>query len=63
MDTNSIGQDKGTKDVVTAYDAEKGTWKDDIHKLPEDTKLPSGQMPKGPDPDPFKLGPMAAGGR
>lgn len=45
------------------YDAQHGTYKDNIHELPEDTKLPTGQMPKAPDPKPFVLGGQAPGGR
>lgn len=48
---------------VEDYDSKHGSYKDTIHELPEDTKLPTGQMPKAPDPTPFKLGSMAPGTR
>jgi hypothetical protein len=44
-------------------DSYDGKYKDRANDLPEDSKLPTGNMPKAPDPSPFTLGPMAPGGR
>lgn len=49
--------------VVTGYDKAHGTYQDTISQGPDDVKLPSGAMPKGPDPKPFTLGPETAGTR
>lgn len=40
-----------------------GEYKDDAAVIPEIDKLQESQMPKGPDPSPFSLGPMTSGGR
>jgi hypothetical protein len=48
---------------VDEYDSQHGTYKDDVHEQPEDTKLPTGAMPKGPDPKPFNLTGGGAGSR
>lgn len=44
-------------------DSYDGKYKDRANDLPEDGKLPTGNMPKAPDPSPFALGPTAPGGR
>jgi hypothetical protein len=48
---------------VDEYDSQHGTYKDEIHNLPDDVKLPTGQMPQAPDPKPFSVGSQAPGGR
>ncbi len=40
-----------------------GTYKDDISHGSENELLQSGEMPKGKDPSPFKIGPMSSGSR
>lgn len=40
-----------------------GEYKDDVDSIPEADRLQESQLPKGTDPSPFKLGPMAPGGR
>lgn len=40
-----------------------GEYRDDAEGIPEADKLQESQMPKGADPSPFTLGPMAPGGR
>jgi hypothetical protein len=40
-----------------------GEHHDDVESIPDADKLQEGQLPKGKDPSPFKLGPMAPGGR
>jgi hypothetical protein len=49
--------------TVCAYDAAHGVYSDAVEKMAEDDKLPTGQMPKAPDPSPFTLGPLSPGGR
>ncbi len=51
------------KTAVDLYDADHGTYADQAEGLPEDVALPSGSIPKAPDPNPFKMGPMNPGGR
>lgn len=62
-DASNVGQDKTHKDVTDAYDAEHGKYEDTVAKVPEEERLPLREMPKGPDPSPFTLGPMAPGRR
>lgn len=62
-DPNSVGQDRTYKTVDEAEKAEKGTYADNIETVNTDDRLPTAQMPKGTDPDPFNLGPQAPGGR
>jgi len=38
-------------------------YKDAVEKVPQSDLLQESTMPKGPDPSPFKLGPMAGGDR
>jgi hypothetical protein len=45
------------------YDAEHGTYQDDAEDIPDDQRFATGNMPEAPAPNPFKLGPMAPGGR
>lgn len=40
-----------------------GEYKDDVEGIPQGDLLQENQMPQGKDPSPFKLGPMAPGGR
>jgi hypothetical protein len=56
MDIKDVGQDKAHKEVVEAYDAEHGKYNVPVTDMED--HLPTKAMPKGPDPDPFKLGPM-----
>jgi hypothetical protein len=58
-----VGQDKAHKDFTERYDAEVGTYKDNILPVPTTERLPTSQMPMAPDPSPFKLGGMSSGGR
>jgi hypothetical protein len=58
-----VGQEKQFKDFTERYDSEVGTYKDNIVAVPTEDRLPTAQMPKAPDPMPFKLGPMSSGGR
>jgi len=62
-EAKDVGQDKAHKDFTERYDAEVGTYKDNIESVPTADRLPTAQMPKAPDPDPFKLGGMSSGGR
>lgn len=63
INLNEVGQGRTHPDPTAAYDAAHGTYHDRVPDMPEDDRLPSGQMPKGPDPSPFVLGPMTSGGR
>jgi hypothetical protein len=62
-EAKDVGQDKPLKDFTERYDAEVGTYKDNIDTVPVADRLPTAQMPKAPDPNPFTLGPMSSGGR
>lgn len=50
--TEGVGQAEKYKEVVEKYDAEHGTYKDNV---PREPNLPNAQ-PAGPDPSPFKIG-------
>ena len=63
VEAAEVGQDKPLKDFTERYDAECGTYKDNIVDVPVEDRLPTAQMPKAPDPSPFKVGPMSSGGR
>lgn len=63
VDPNSVGQDKPVKDITEAYDRAHGKPVSNTANLPEADRFQESTMPKGPDPSPFKLGPMGAGGR
>ena len=52
-----------TKDATDVYDANYGEYKNPVEAVPVDERLPTAQMPKASDPDPFKLGGMSSGGR
>jgi hypothetical protein len=41
------------KDVAQVHDGIYGTYKDDVEGVPADQRLPTVQMPKGPDKMPF----------
>ena len=56
-DPSKVGQDRAYQDVVDEYDASKGKYSDACEDIPEDTKLPTGNMPMGAEPTPFSLGP------
>ena len=58
-----VGHGKKYSTPNEAKDASCGTYEDSVAKMPLEEKLPSAQMPKAPDPSPFKLGPMSSGGR
>lgn len=60
-DSDKVGQDKPVKDGVDAYDQAAGKYVDLVVEGPD--KLQESQMPKGSDPSPFMLGPMAPGSR
>lgn len=57
----SVKRADGKSDEVPIEHA-KG-YKDPAEKVPESDRLQESTMPKGPDPSPFKLGPMAGGDR
>lgn len=59
----TTGQDKDSKEPVQEHDKNYGTYKDNITPVPTDDRLPTANMPKAPDPNPFALGPMSGGGR
>lgn len=40
-----------------------GSYKDDVDSIPEADKLQESSMPMAPAPSPFKVGPLAPGGR
>ena len=40
-----------------------GTYKDDVEGIPEADLTQESSLPKGPDPSPFKLGPISTGER
>ncbi len=40
-----------------------GTYKDDVASMSQEERSLNATLPKAPDPSPFKLGPMASGGR
>jgi hypothetical protein len=63
IDPNSVGQDRTYKDSAKAADATHGTYNDAANQGEPEQRLPTTQMPKAPDPDPFTLGPQAPGGR
>jgi len=63
MDTNDVGQDRAYKDAVEKHDSQQGTYKDATKDVPTEQRLPTSEMPKGTDPDPFKVGPMTGGAR
>jgi hypothetical protein len=59
----NVGHGKAHSTPNEAKDASCGVYKDSIQQMPIEERLPMNQMPKGQDPMPFKLGPMAPGGR
>ena len=62
-DLGDVGQDATYKDPTKKYDAQHGTYMNPVEKIPDADKWQESQMPKGPDPSPFKLGPLSSGGR
>lgn len=52
----NVGQGQEHPDAVSAYDAQMGTFKDPVADASQDDLLPVKQLPKAPDPSPFKLG-------
>ncbi len=62
-DPKTIGQDRTYKDATEAYDADKGKYAENVSNVPTESRLPTVNMPKAPDPSPFNLGPTAPGGR
>jgi len=64
IDPKSIGQAETYKDATDAYDAGYGSYEANVPRTgDEESLLPTTQLPKGKDPSPFVLGPMATGGR
>lgn len=55
-DLSNVGHDKEHNDATEKYDAEHGSYKDPVKSVPEAERLPL--RPQGPDPSPFKLGPI-----
>jgi len=62
-DIKQVGQGRQYTDAVTADEAERGKYHDGASEKPEAERLPSGQLPKAPDPSPFTLGPLGPTGR
>jgi len=63
VDPNNVGLERTYKDATEGHDAEHGTYKDSADDMPVEQRLPTADMPKAPDPSPFKVGPMTTGGR
>ena len=51
-DAAGIGQDKSVQDP---YDALPGKYDDAVYRMPDDQRLPTGALPKAPDPSPFTI--------
>lgn len=60
-DTNDVGQDRTYTEPTKKYDAGQGAYKDNVEGMPQDDKLPTGELPQAPDPSPFKIGPLGGG--
>ncbi len=58
-----VGQAGSVHDFTEKYDATRGRYKDTVDSPSVEDRLPTVSMPKGPDPAPFSIGPMAPGGR
>jgi hypothetical protein len=58
---NSIGQERQHNDATQQYDAEHGAHRDNVEGMPQDDKLPTGELPQAPDPSPFRIGPLGGG--
>jgi hypothetical protein len=57
----SVGPSKPVAiDIIKERD---GHYKDDVESIPPADRLQESSMPMAPAPSPFKLGPMAPGGR
>jgi hypothetical protein len=54
QDYGNIGQDKPTKTPQDEYDSKHGSYSDGLEKLSTDERLPLAEMPKAPDPKPYK---------
>lgn len=52
-------------DACEAYDSAHGKWKCNVSREEgsQEGQLGTAAMPKAPDPNPFKMGPMGSGGR
>lgn len=53
---DGVGQSGTYKDVVEKYDAEKGTYQQNVPRDGTVGGLPN-QAPSAPNPSPFKIGP------
>ncbi len=65
VDPKNVGHDRPYKDAAEAHDAEHGTYVDGVDGAggeSAENRLPTANLPKAPDPSPFKLGPAAAPG-
>jgi hypothetical protein len=49
-----VGQDSATKTPQDAYDKAHGSYEDEISEMGTEKKLPLAEMPKAPDPKPYK---------
>lgn len=58
----SVGQERQHNDATQQYDAEHGSHADNVEGMSQDDKLPTGELPKAPDPSPFRIGPMGGDG-
>ena len=62
-DPNQIGQDRQFQTDDEAHKAESGEYADNTATIPDEERFQESNLPKAPDPSPFKLGPLAPGGR
>jgi len=53
----------GEETKVQEYDKQHGVYKEPDPAKEGTPLLPTSQMPKAPDPSPFKMGPLAPGQR
>ena len=58
QDTNDVGAGRTYSSPTKKYDAQQGTYSDNVEPYPQDDKLPLQELPQAPDPSPFKIGPM-----
>jgi hypothetical protein len=63
MDLSDVGQQKTYETPEKKMEAKDGTYKDKVDSLSTEQLVPQLSIPTGADPSPFKLGPMAPGGR
>jgi hypothetical protein len=59
IDPGSVGQEKEHKTPNEADESANGRYEDEVHSIPMERRTQEGIAPKAPDPNPFRLGPMA----